>query len=170
MRNLRTLYGPDTPEGRRLRSMYPGGRANATAKRYVKVWNVFLRLGLLDRRWIVLEVAGRTTGRPVRVPLGMARHEGRWYLVSMLGECNWTKNVRAADGDAWILRRRRYPVHLVEVPPDERGPILRDYLEHVPGGRPHVGLPLDASDDELAEAAVRHPMFLVGPRSGRSYT
>ncbi len=160
----RTSYGPDTPEGRRLRAMYPGGHANAAAKRYVAVWNRLLRLGLLPRRWVVLEVPGRTSGRPVRLPLGMARHEGRWYLVSMLGECNWTKNVRAAGGDACLLRVRRHPVRLTEVPPRERGPILRGYVRKVPGGRPHVGVALDASNAEFAEAGARHPMFRVEAR------
>jgi len=69
----------------RLRAVYVGGRGNATARRYAQFWNMALGLGLLPRRWVVLEVAGRRTGRVTRFPLGMADVGSQWYLVSMLG-------------------------------------------------------------------------------------
>src|ERR1035437_8907932 len=82
----------------RLRAMYVGGGGNATARRYARFWNMVMRLGLLPRRWVTLEVRGRRTGRVTRFPLGMADVGGQWYIVSMLGECNWVRNVRAAEG------------------------------------------------------------------------
>src|SRR5450759_5468857 len=100
----------------RLRAMYVGGRGNATARRYARFWNLVLRLGLLPRRWVTLEVRGRRTGTVTRFPLGMADVEGQWYIVSMLGECNWVRNVRAAEGRATLRRRRARAVRLVEVP------------------------------------------------------
>lgn len=144
-----------------LRQMYQGGRGNETARRFARAWARVFRLGVAPRRWVTLEVRGRTSGRITRFPLGMADLGGHWYLVSMLGECNWVRNVRAADGQAVLARLRRHPVHLVEVPVAERPPILRRYLQKVPGGRPHVPVDKDASVSEFARIAADYPVFRV---------
>ena len=73
--------------------------------------------------------------------LGAVREEADaiWYLVPMLGEqSNWVKNVRAAGGQATLRRRGAVPCRLVELPVSERAPILKRYLNQVPGARPHV--------------------------------
>jgi polyisoprenoid-binding protein YceI len=146
----------------RLREMYAGGRADATARRFSRFWAAAFRLGLLPRRWVTLEVTGRVSGQPVQFPLGMASLEGDWYLVSMLGEdCNWVRNVRAAGGQATLRRRSAMPCRLVEVPVAERAPILKRYLEQVPGARPHI--PVDRGGPVAAFEAVapRYPVFRV---------
>lgn len=149
-----------------LRRMYRGGRGNATARRYARVWGAVFRAGLFPKRWVTLEVPGRRTGRPMRVPLGMADVDGRWYLVSMLGECDWVRNVRAADGRATLWRRRGRPCRLVEVPIDDRGPILRRYVGTVPGGRPHIPVARGAPLTEFAAIADRYPVFEVTELGG----
>jgi deazaflavin-dependent oxidoreductase (nitroreductase family) len=153
-----------------LRAMYSGGRGNATARRFARLWPAFSRLGLLPRRWVTLEVTGRKSGRPVRFPLGMADWNGRWYLVSMLGEqCNWVQNVRAAGGCAVLLNRRTLPCRLVEVPDSERAPIMRRYLQKVPGGRPHIPVDHHAALPDFAAIASRYPVFRVDPMSSDGY-
>src|SRR5664279_2154354 len=112
----------------RLRAMYVGGRGNATARRYAWFWNRAFRLGLLPRRWVSLEVRGRRTGKVTRFPLGLADVGDQWYVVSMLGECNWVRNVRAAQGRVTLRRRRARAVRLLEVPVDERAPVIRRYV------------------------------------------
>jgi deazaflavin-dependent oxidoreductase (nitroreductase family) len=145
--------------------MYLGGRGNATARRYARVWNVVMGLGVLPRRWVRLEVVGRTSGRITCFPLGMADVRGRWYLVSMLGECNWVHNVRAADGRAVLRRRRPREVRLVEVATSERAPILKRYVQKVPGGRPHIPVDRHRPVEDFAAIAADHPVFLVLPGS-----
>jgi deazaflavin-dependent oxidoreductase (nitroreductase family) len=147
------------------RSMYEGGRGNDRARWYARLWGRAFRLGVFPRRWVTLEVRGRRSGRPTRFPLGMADVDDRWYLVSMLGECNWVANVRAADGQVVLHRRRRRPAHLVEVPVARRAPILRRYVEKVPGARPHIPVPKGASEVEFAAIADRYPVFEVRYRS-----
>ncbi len=71
----------------RNRRMYASGRGDDAAGAYVRWYNRVLPLGILPRRWISFEVAGRVSGRPIRLPLGLADLDGNWYLVSMLGEC-----------------------------------------------------------------------------------
>ena len=150
-----------------LRAMYAGGRADPTARRFARAWARLFRLGILPRRWVTLEVAGRRSGQTRRFPLGMADWEGHWYLVPMLGEgCNWVRNVRAADGRAVIRRRHAMPCRLIELPPAERPAILRRYLQKVPGARPHVPVAPHATLAEFESIAPRYPVFLVVPAAG----
>jgi deazaflavin-dependent oxidoreductase (nitroreductase family) len=147
----------------RLRAMYPGGRGNAVAHRYTRFWNRVMRLGLLPPRWVTLEVVGRRTGATTSFPLGMADVGGRWYLVSMLGECNWVANVRAAGGHATLRRRRSRPVLLVDVAVGERAAILKRYARKVPGGRPHLSVDRHESVGAFEAIAANHPVFEVLP-------
>jgi deazaflavin-dependent oxidoreductase (nitroreductase family) len=148
----------------RLRAMYPGGRGGPAARRLAGLWAGVFSLGLLPPRWVTLEVAGRRSGRVTRFPLGMAMLDGQRYLVSMLGEdCNWVRNVRAAGGSAVLRRRRGQNCRLVEVPAAERAPIIRNYLEHVPGARPHVPVGRHAPLAEFQAIAPRYPVFRVAP-------
>lgn len=144
------------------RAMYVGGSGNAAARRFARVWRWVFAAGLFPRRWVTLEVEGRLTGKPTRFPLGMADVAGRWYLVSMLGEnCNWVRNVRAANGQVVVCRRRARPCRLVEVPPGQRAAILRRYVEKVPGGRPHIPVGQDAPLADFEAIAGSYPVFEV---------
>src|ERR1039457_4598455 len=69
-----------------LRAMYAGGRAGAPARRLAHLWAAAFGLGLMPKRWVTLEVAGRRSGRIVRFPLGMADWGGRRHLVPMRAE------------------------------------------------------------------------------------
>jgi hypothetical protein len=145
-----------------LRAMYAGGRANATARRFARVWAAVLGAGLLSRRWVTLEVVGRRTGRLTRFPLGMADWQGDWYLVPMLGEnCNWVRNVRAAGGQATLRHGRARACRLVEVPVEQRAPILKRYLQKVPGARPHLPVDRRAPLAEFEAIAAQYPAFRV---------
>lgn len=155
------IYAPDSRAAQRLRRMYATGRGNRTATWLSHLWAHAFGLGLFPRRWVTLEVRGRRSGVPRRFPLGMVRADGHWYLVSMLGECAWVANVRAAGGDAILIRRGRHPVRLVEVPSPDRADILARYVEQVPGGRPHIPVPPGAPVAEFAAVAQRFPVFAI---------
>jgi len=118
-------------------------------------------MGLLPTRWVTLEVPGHRTGELRRFPLGMADVRGRWYLVSMLGECAWVRNVRAADGRVVLRRRHPHQRTLQEVPVEDRGPILRRYVDKVPGGRPHIPVARGAPVEEFQAVAADYPVFVV---------
>lgn len=75
--------------------MYVDGRGDDTARWFARVWRWVFGAGLFPSRWVTLEVPGRSSGRTTAFPLGMADVDGRWYLVSTLGQCNWVANVRA---------------------------------------------------------------------------
>ena len=85
-------------------------------------------LGLAPQDAITLEVRGRKSGKTRRIPVLRTPYRGEDYLVALAGESEWVRNVRAAAGRAVIRRRGARPVRVVEVPPEERPPIISEYL------------------------------------------
>ncbi|MDO5498068.1 MAG: hypothetical protein Q4F67_00115 [Propionibacteriaceae bacterium] len=156
------MFERDDRRAEKLRQMYAGGRGNQVARTYARGWAWAFAKGLLPRRWVTLEVPGRSSGRLTRFPLGMADLDGRWFLVSMLGECHWTRNVRAAGGHAVLRRRRPRGVLLSEVPVADRAPIIKRYLQQVPGARPHIPVDRRAPLAEFEAIAGDIPVFEVG--------
>jgi polyisoprenoid-binding protein YceI len=154
----------------RLRAMYATGQADATARRLARRWAAVFSRGLAPARWVTLEVAGRKSGPPTRFPLGMADVGGQWFLVSMLGErCNWVQNARAAHGPVIIRHGRAVACTLTEIPVGDRPPVLKRYLQKVPGARPHIPVSRDAEITVFTAIAARYPVFLVTPDVPRSW-
>ena len=150
------------PYWRFLRRIYAGGRPNETARRLNRSAARSFAAGRRRRRDVTLEVIGRSSGRPIILPLVMADHDGRWYLVSMLGnDANWVRNVHAAGGRAVIRRKTAREVVLRDVPAPERAPIIRRYLEVAPGGRPHIPVDRTAPLAEFEAIAADHPVFRI---------
>ncbi len=144
------------------RAMYAGGRANNVARRYARFWVAVLGRGLLPGPGVVLEVPGRRSGAPRTFPLVEARLDHRRYLVSMLGEdCNWVRNVRAADGAVKLRHGHLEAVQLVEVPVRERAPVLKRYLKRAPGARPHIPVDHRAELSAFETIADRYPVFRI---------
>ncbi|MER6970339.1 MBL fold metallo-hydrolase [Nocardioides sp. NPDC000445] len=127
--------------------------------------------GLAPRDAVTLEVRGRRSGRPRRIPILVTRHEGADYLVALAGESQWVRNVRAAGGAAVLRRRGTRKVRLVELPVPERAPVLAAYLE---AGRRrsgeaaareqarwYFGLEGLPTPERLADLAPRYPVFRI---------
>ncbi|WP_435120610.1 MBL fold metallo-hydrolase [Amycolatopsis thermoflava] len=134
------------------------------------------RLGLTPRDVVTLEVPGRRTGTIRRTTLLRTDHDGAGHLVSITGESEWVRNVRAAGGRAVLARgRRKWPVLLTEIPVGERAPVIRAQLLRT-GRRPgsarvagdalaFFGITGEPGLAEIAEVAHRHPVFRIGPRA-----
>jgi deazaflavin-dependent oxidoreductase (nitroreductase family) len=125
-------------------------------------------LGLTPRDTIALELRGRRTGKLRRTALVWAEHGGNRYLVSLAGESAWVRNVRAADYEATIRRRRAERVRLEEVPVSQRAPIIKAYLSKRAyskspeyEAREFFGVSPDATLAELSEIADRYPAFRI---------
>jgi deazaflavin-dependent oxidoreductase (nitroreductase family) len=124
-------------------------------------------LGLPPRIVATLEVRGRTSGRRRSNPVVVTTVDEKRYLVSMLGPgSDWVKNVEAADGNAVLRQGRRHPIHLTPVPPEQRAPILREYVRVAPSGRQHFPLPVGAPLAEFAAIAEHYPVFRIDLRGG----
>lgn len=106
-------------------------RYRRPSSRYARVSRLvgvpLTRLGLAPRHAVTLEVNGRRTGKPRRIPVLVTRFRGDDYLVSLAGESEWVRNVRAAHGRAVLHRRGARPVTLEELPASARAPVLAAY-------------------------------------------
>jgi len=144
------------------RWLYRGKRPNRLARLVNGVSARLAGAGLGPARLVMLEVAGRRTGKTVSLPVVVADYQGQRYLVSMLGEgASWVRNVRAAHGRAVLRHGRREVIRLVEIGPGERAAILRRYLECAPGARAHIPVGRGAPLPEFERIAARYPVFHV---------
>ncbi|MEU5265548.1 nitroreductase/quinone reductase family protein [Amycolatopsis sp. NPDC021455] len=154
----------DGAVGRWARRHYRGARPHGVARVLNHGDALAFAAGLLPKRGVTLEVPGRLTGWPVRVPLVVADHEGERYLVAMLGDrTQWVRNVRAAGGHVVLRHGRREAVRLEELAPAERPPVLRRYLAVAPGARAHIAVDRHAPLEEFARIAADLPVFRIVP-------
>jgi hypothetical protein len=79
----------------------------------------------------------------------------------MLGESNWVRNVRAADGRAVLRRSRSEAVRLIEVPVRDRAAVLRRYVAASPRARAHIPVSRRAPASEFEALAADLPVFRV---------
>ncbi len=125
-------------------------------------WTFVHSLGLFSNYLVTLEVTGRQSGKRIDFPLAMTVMNGERYLVSMLGgNANWVRNVRAAGGKARLRHGISEEVTLKEVEVAKRAPILKAFLQHAPGARPHIPVHKDAPLSAFENIASRYPVFKV---------
>ena len=130
-------------------------------------------LGLAPRDAVTLAVRGRLSGRLRRLPILKTTVGGSDYLVSLAGESQWVRNVRAAAGQVTITRRRKIRAVLEELEMDDRPPILAAYLDaarnrsseasYAKQLRFYFGFDETPSEDQLAAIAHLYPVFLIRP-------
>ena len=127
---------------------------------------VFTRSGLSIWGSRVLEVPGRKSGLPRRVPVNLLKYSGAVYLVAPRGETDWVRNVRAAQGHLTLIKGRHHePFAAVELDDDAKPDLLRAYLAKwkFEVGMFFDGVGPDSSDAEVAAIAPRHPVFRLEP-------
>jgi deazaflavin-dependent oxidoreductase (nitroreductase family) len=76
----------------------------------------------------VLEVRGRKSGQPRRVPVNLLTLDGTRYLVAPRGHTQWVRNLRAAGEGHLLLGQRREPFIASEIPDTDKEPIGRPVL------------------------------------------
>jgi hypothetical protein len=149
------------------RWFYRGGHPNWVARTLDRGTVALSAHGVGPEYLVALEVPGRRSGRNISLPLVVAVVDGERYLVSMLGEeTNWVRNVKAAGGNVTLRHGRREEVHLEEVAPDRRAPVLKAYLKRATNANAHVPIDKDAPLAEFERVAPRFPVFRVVSRSG----
>jgi deazaflavin-dependent oxidoreductase (nitroreductase family) len=120
---------------------------------------------------VILEVPGRRSGVIHRTTLVRAQHGGEYFLVALAGESEWVRNVHAAAGRVVLGRKERHAATLVEVPPQERAPVIRAYLlraGRLPGSkavaneaRYYFGVSADPSLEEIQPVVEHYPVFRI---------
>lgn len=125
-------------------------------------------VGLTPANTVRLEVPGRRTGRRRAFAVTTASWRGERYLVSLAGESEWVRNLRAAPTSAVIRHGRRLPVRVEEVPVEARAPVLRAYLSKralskspSAAARDYFGVGPQPSSADLQRIAGHYPVFRV---------
>jgi deazaflavin-dependent oxidoreductase (nitroreductase family) len=117
----------------------------------------------------VLEVRGRSSGEPRRTPVNLLSIDGTRFLVAPRGETQWVRNLRAAGEGRLLLGRRSEPFRAEEIVTDaDKVPILRAYLARWKAevGVFFDGVGPDSPEQELRDAAAKHPVFRIAASTG----
>ncbi|MEO8746029.1 MAG: nitroreductase/quinone reductase family protein [Candidatus Dormiibacterota bacterium] len=111
----------------------------------------------------VLRVRGRKSGEWHTTPVNVLTYEGKEYLVAPRGHTQWVRNLRASGQGELMLGSRAKPFKAVEIPDEERVPIVRNYLKRwaFEVGMFFGGVSADSSDAELRRIAPDHPVFRI---------
>ena len=125
-------------------------------------------VGLTPANTVRLEVRGRKTGRVRAFAVTTAALRGEHYLVSLAGESDWVRNLRAADGNAVIKHGHRRGVHTEEIPAQQRAQVLSAFLEKralskspSSAARDYFGVQPHPPLEELERIAERYPVFKI---------
>jgi hypothetical protein len=123
----------------------------------------------LQRRGVVigamrlLAVPGRKSGQLRTTPVSPLIVEGERYIIAGLEEADWVKNARVAGWGILARGREQERVNLVELPLQERAPVLREFPNRVPHGvqffRQLYGI--SGTPQEFEALASRCPVFRV---------
>jgi hypothetical protein len=142
---------------RRVQSLLLPEPATDMVRHWVSQFFCWLAyLGLSPRNWVALQVRDRVSGHVRADAVVLPTVAGSQYIVSMFGTVSdWVQNLDAAHGDAVISHGASVRVRLVPVPPEERAPVLQEYVRVASTGRKHFPLRVAAP---LADfAAIRQP-------------
>lgn len=145
-----------------LRYFYRGWRPTRLGRIWSRMYAWVSGLGLVPRMLLTLQTHEVVSGRVNTVILVVATYLGDRYLVSMLGAgSQWVRNARANGGKAIVKRGTTQPVRLVEIPPHERAPILKAWVQVATSGRHHLPVAYDAPVSSFALIANDYPVFRI---------
>ncbi|MGH9030220.1 MAG: nitroreductase family deazaflavin-dependent oxidoreductase [Acidimicrobiales bacterium] len=121
------------------------------------------RLGVSVLGSRVLRVKGRRSGQWRSTPVNLLTHDGNRFLVAPRGETQWVRNLRTAGSGELVLGRHKEPFRAVEIPDNEKPPLLRGYLKRwkAETGIFFDGVSASSPEDELVRIAPRHPVFRI---------
>ena len=113
----------------------------------------------------ILRVKGRKSGRVYDFPLRIASLEGRQYIVSMLGETQWVRNLRAADTAELIVGNQIAVIRSQEIQGEEKTAFLKWYCLH-PDYEMRARFALKADTKHLTAAELErlaglYPVFRI---------
>ncbi len=121
------------------------------------------RLGLVIGTMRLLSVPGRKSDELHTTPVSPLALNGQRYIVGGLEGADWVKNARIVGWGILARGRKEERVRLVELPVEEREPILRAFPREVPHGvqffqQMHG---VSGEPEEFAALAPRCPVFRV---------
>ena len=124
---------------------------------------VMTKLGVSVWGSRILVVRGRTSGLPRTTPVNLLTFDGQSYLVAPRGHTQWVRNLRVAGTGELRLGRRTQQFTAVEVPDEDKVPILRAYLKRWKAevGVFFSGVGARSDEEDVRRIAPDHPVFRV---------
>ncbi len=151
-----------------MRAYRPPGKLTWAVNRLV-AW--LATNGFTPPDTVTLEVQGRRSGIRRPVVLTWTEYGGDRYFVSLRGEAEWVRNLRAAHGKAVIRHGGTRPVLLEEMPIEQRAPVLKAYVSKraltkspAQSARQYFGMAADPPLEALAAVAAQYPVFRIAQR------
>ena len=120
---------------------------------------VKLGIGVYGSR--VLEVRGRKSGEWRQTPVNLLTVDGQDYLVAPRGHTQWVRNIRVSGGGRLRLGQRTQEIKVVELPDEQKPPVLRAYLKRLAWEVKAFfdGVDASSTDEQLLVVAPDHPVF-----------
>lgn len=120
----------------------------------------------------VLRVRGRRSGRLYEVPVRIAIWNGQRYILSMLGEAQWARNLRTTGAADLLVGTSVEPVVAHELQGEEKAAFLTWYCQH-PAYRLLARTALRADTANLTAAEIdrlarQYPLFRLDPAATAS--
>ena len=139
----------------------------ARLPRWLKLANPLIvalqRRGVVIGTMRLLSVPGRKSGQLRTTPVSPLVVEGERYIVAGFEDADWVKNARVAGWGILARGRDKERVNLVELPLQERVPVLREFPRKIPNGvqffRHLYGI--SGTPEEFETLAPRCPVFRV---------
>ncbi|GGL46503.1 nitroreductase/quinone reductase family protein [Nocardia jinanensis] len=123
------------------------------------------RLGVVFGPMQVLTVPGRRSGQPRIFPLAVSELTTGRYIIQAYPKAAWVANVRAAETVTLSRGRRAVTARLVDLPVEQRRPVLRELIEKSPASVAErlvaTGLAEKATSASVVAAAHRIAVFRV---------
>ena len=106
--------------------------------RYLKPMNrvvkAIQKLGIPAGPSQILTVPGRRSGKLRSTPMTPFTHNGGLYTVAGYPGADWAANARAAGAGTLTRGRKSRQVKIIELSPEDAGPVLRSFAVEVPVG------------------------------------
>ena len=111
----------------------------------------------------ILRVRGRKSGRLYDVPVRIAMFHDQRYILSMLGDSQWVRNLRAVGIAQLIVGKQVEQVHATEIQGEQKAAFLMWYCQHPQYElRARYGLKANTKNltpTELDRLAALYPVF-----------
>jgi hypothetical protein len=161
--DVESFTGPDPAEHSAFNRLFYRNRRPTWVGHWVSQFFCWwARLGLPPQSWVALRVRDRVSGRLRQDAVVIPTVAGQQYVVSMFGSISdWVHNLEATNGDAVISHGGSVHVRLVKVAPEERAPILQEYVRVASSGRKHFPLPVGAPLADFAAIASQYLVYRI---------
>jgi hypothetical protein len=142
------------------------GRLPSWLKGFNRMVMALQRLGFVMGSMHVLAVPGRRSGVFRSTPISLLTVDGHRYIVAGLDDADWVLNARVAGRGILCRGRTEEHVSLIELPVEDRAPILREFPKLIPQGVPFFTrlYGVTADPEQFAGMAAMCPVFRVERR------